>query len=1743
MAQIVKDNEQAAKAVAAARAAMTGKGAENVTVSFERNAAALRKIADEARKVTGALDPVSRATATLAQQQEKLNQLYEAGALSQEDFGRYSGIVNERLAKLGGVAGGTAEKVKLTGSQVQNLGYQMNDVATMLAMGASPFQVITSQAGQVVQALGDGPGGVRGSLRAMADTAKAGALAAASALGPVGLGLAAVTAGAGLFALAMRKSVPDATETLKKHSEILAKVAAQYDGVAEVLDQIGKRNTIGLSIELDKNGRDIAESLKAQVKEVERQFGGTAGLLAGRWGGFSAGPMLTKSEFAPIANEVDRLRAKFREANPDVAALSQEIVAFMTSLEAANKVAGDDSEMKKAIEAAKNLVQPLLAAATAFEQNAAAASGAALALAKYGAAMDGLAGFVPDLRTDAEQINAFFNAAIATAADATAKFNALAQRNAAMDALTGRAQGVLGEARAANSAVGLGKEAQAVAEVNAKYAALEAQNKGNADALLALNAARQVELDTIGKQTRYDEAQERQKVSDQRQKQADREIESARAATVARMAGYSQTIDAMRAEISAYGMSEGAARAYTTEVQLLAAAKQAAGAAGIVSDAEIAKIRETSAEIGRLTDQIAARTAADSAVDQFFPFQAAQREAERLNGYITDTTNGLSDLQRQALSLQIDQSFTDAAEAAEQLRTRGVKAGEDIGQSFLENVGDVFADIFSQGVRDGESFFSSILRGFAGLGKQLAGAGGKNLLSGLFGLPQDKSAAGIGGLIGNAGSAIGSMSGGRSGFSYASSYAPTSQPIVAKVDVASASGAMMQYAGRFNSSVDSRLLKILNEASSRFDMRVEAISGLRPGDKRFHGKGLATDVQIYGANGKALGNYQDAATFRTYERFAQLSKQVQSELFPELEGMLRWGGYFSGGKGKYGALDTMHFDLAGNRVGMGGGSWDGGLTPAMRRIWGGAQSVGMGSASADQRTVAKGVEQGLTNYTRASPAAQSAVSGGFDGFSHNGTGGQQLTGLQKGFGAIGAGLGIFGAGYDSGSPLSGGLSGALGGWQAGAALGVGGPIGAIAGLGLGILGGIFGGRAKRKAEHQAAAAEWAKMRPQYEQFDRSLSGEGIGGLRTMIGNDWAQLSAFMETGGKAWKMGKGNSSAQFASTGTKMFAKFQEAKDDFLEAFPEMLEDLTAGDGLEGEFVKARTKVRGLRDTIRNFVDDVKVAFMDADIGIPTSPEYEAEAKAWEEKRNAAVAEAKKAAGEYALTLLYQADNMSAVTKALDSFNGTAAGLKNVLIELGWTADQAAVDIQEKLTAALGDMRKTFEQDIADQISDLKGEGYFAEVRAFLAEFDTIKSDAGKLGADTSNLDELFSLKLQSIVDGAELTGDAFDQLIAAFPQLAGAVKSFAETSTASTKQIQEAYQGFLEGRLSEATSKRADAENALRAAYERSSSFIRTVQDYLNDLNLDTNLSTLSNKEQFEEAQRLYRETLFKAGGGDTEAQDALTGAAQAYAEAAKGRFGDDERYGAVVSELQSTLKGSIAKAQTALDYAKQEAKFLADIAEGTKSMSALLKEYLDALQKEKDTQKLVDGNRSFGLNPTRNRSIDAAIKQVGLSYTGNYGIVNGADPFLNWRSALPPEQRAVVEGIINQFIGMNYDTGGYTGPGGRRQPAGVVHKGEVVFSQDNVAAWGGPANVEAIRLGRVAPVTMPSMERAIGAGAREAADRASQAEIASLRGDVAGLTVAIEGMASLLAGKLDQGNRATRNLARPLGRVASRL
>lgn len=60
-----------------------------------------------------------------------------------------------------------------------------------------------------------------------------------------------------------------------------------------------------------------------------------------------------------------------------------------------------------------------------------------------------------------------------------------------------------------------------------------------------------------------------------------------------------------------------------------------------------------------------------------------------------------------------------------------------------------------------------------------------------------------------------------------------------------------------------------------------------------------------------------------------------------------------------------------------------------------------------------------------------------------------------------------------------------------------------------------------------------------------------------------------------------------------------------------------------------------------------------------------------------------------------------------------------------------------------------------------------------------------------------------------------------------------------------------------------------------------------------------------------------------------------------------------------------------------------------------------------------------------------------------------------------------AIANGLaaVARINGVQFAEGGYTGPGGKYQPAGIVHAGEVVWSQEDVRRVGGPARANAMR------------------------------------------------------------------------------
>lgn len=103
---------------------------------------------------------------------------------------------------------------------------------------------------------------------------------------------------------------------------------------------------------------------------------------------------------------------------------------------------------------------------------------------------------------------------------------------------------------------------------------------------------------------------------------------------------------------------------------------------------------------------------------------------------------------------------------------------------------------------------------------------------------------------------------------------------------------------------------------------------------------------------------------------------------------------------------------------------------------------------------------------------------------------------------------------------------------------------------------------------------------------------------------------------------------------------------------------------------------------------------------------------------------------------------------------------------------------------------------------------------------------------------------------------------------------------------------------------------------------------------------------------------------------------------------------------------------------------------------------------------------------------AVAQAMLNIPQAYSKAYDAVVGTPyvgPYIAPAVGAAAAALQVVQAAkINSVNYSGFANGGYTGAGGKYDPAGIVHKGEVVFSQVDVARWGGVGNVEALRTGK---------------------------------------------------------------------------
>jgi hypothetical protein len=133
--------------------------------------------------------------------------------------------------------------------------------------------------------------------------------------------------------------------------------------------------------------------------------------------------------------------------------------------------------------------------------------------------------------------------------------------------------------------------------------------------------------------------------------------------------------------------------------------------------------------------------------------------------------------------------------------------------------------------------------------------------------------------------------------------------------------------------------------------------------------------------------------------------------------------------------------------------------------------------------------------------------------------------------------------------------------------------------------------------------------------------------------------------------------------------------------------------------------------------------------------------------------------------------------------------------------------------------------------------------------------------------------------------------------------------------------------------------------------------------------------------------------------------------------------------------------------------------------------------IDKAKNEAIINQSSSFFGIMATLSQSGHSKLAAIGKAAAMAQATIDGYLAIQKALAAFPPPFNFIAAGVVgvataanvSAIAGIGFSNGGYTGAGGVNDPAGVVHKGEVVWSQSDIRKFGGVASVEALRNGNV--------------------------------------------------------------------------
>jgi hypothetical protein len=327
---------------------------DGLSVAEEKLTRATRASEQGFERLQAKLDPLARAQQAYQRTVEQVQRYEAAGIGTMQQRAQLLDIAQKRYQQqtvaLNGAAAANdnfAKKTGLSAFQVQNLGFQLNDIASGLAMGQSPFTILTQQGGQVYQVLQSSEKGVIGALKGMGS-------AIVGLLGPVGtiaVGLTAAGAAALYFWKSSQEPAKTTEELLEEQTRLIGLIKKGYEESATAADKFAASVSNIVRLQEEQNRIELQRRLTEGTQGV---VGRLTSVSPSTMAGFIDEPLSGSSQvverYRAFTKQIEELQAGLALGAPDVKRFREDVAALAVTAPGLRSLADELLNMTDALD-------------------------------------------------------------------------------------------------------------------------------------------------------------------------------------------------------------------------------------------------------------------------------------------------------------------------------------------------------------------------------------------------------------------------------------------------------------------------------------------------------------------------------------------------------------------------------------------------------------------------------------------------------------------------------------------------------------------------------------------------------------------------------------------------------------------------------------------------------------------------------------------------------------------------------------------------------------------------------------------------------------------------------------------------------------------------------------------------------------------------------------------------------------------------------------------------------------------------------------------------------------------------------------------------------------------------------------------------------------------------------------------------------------------------------------------------